>query len=123
MADKILAEFAPRKEQFIETRLYFQEEKVGEASMKLSPRKKEMLIQAILVKRAYRGRGLGSLLLSHAEEIAQREKVERLALKPFSLEDHYLSDANLEAWYSKRGYKHHGSLMLKPTPKLEGALR
>ncbi len=85
--------------------------KMGEVTVKVDRPRSEAEIDGLIVGRDFRGFGLGTELLSHAEGVAMRYDVGRIALKPVPIDG---SDLNgLRSWYVGRGYVREREFMVK----------
>lgn len=68
------------------------------------PRESMGFVYEIFVLEEFRERGLGGMLLTHAETIALQVGCVLLRLFVRSLDQEYLNDVQLAAWYSRRGF-------------------
>lgn len=62
------------------------------------------IVYEIFVLPPYRNKGIGSFLLSYAENLAITRGCNRIRLIPHSL-DKDINNQSLIAWYTKKGYK------------------
>jgi GNAT superfamily N-acetyltransferase len=84
----------------------------GEIIIKVLNDEKALSIEEVFVSRGFRNTGLGSRLLSFAENTACILGFRSVELRPFST-DPFISDPRLQDWYMKRGYKPRGGKMYK----------
>jgi len=85
--------------------------KLGEVTVKVDRPHSEAEIDGLLVGRDFRGFGLGTKLLNHAERVARRYGVGRIALRPVPIDGSDLKD--LRSWYLERGYVRQNGFMVK----------
>lgn len=62
-------------------------------------------VYELRVLKAWRGHGVGTAALKHAETMARREGYSRLSLKPYSLDSEGLANDALVAWYRRHGFE------------------
>jgi GNAT superfamily N-acetyltransferase len=84
----------------------------GELIIKVLNSEKALSIEEVFVPRKFRNTGLGSKLLTFAENTACILGFRSVELRPFST-DPLVSDIKLQEWYMKRGYLPDGNKMSK----------
>src|SRR5450759_3897335 len=84
----------------------------GELLIKVLNDEKALSIEEVFIERKFRNTGLGSRLLSFAENTASTLGFRCVELRPFST-DPLVSDIKLQEWYLKRGYRPDGEKMYK----------
>jgi GNAT superfamily N-acetyltransferase len=84
----------------------------GELLIKVLNDEKALSIEEVFISRKFRNTGLGSWLLSFAENTASTLGFRYVELRPFST-DPLVSDIKLQEWYMKRGYRPDGGKMYK----------
>ena len=84
----------------------------GELIIKVPKDKKALTIEEVFIERKFRNTGLGSRLLSFAENTARTLGFRSIELRPFST-DPLVSDTKLQEWYTKRGYQPDGGKMYR----------
>lgn len=62
------------------------------------------LVYEIYVLREFRARGVGNLLLAHAEAVAVDSGCKTLHLTARSLDQEVIDDENLVSWYGRKGF-------------------
>lgn len=92
-------------------RINVPEGRAGELLLRI-PSEGPLSIEEVFVERKYRRNGLGSRLVSFAEDTADSLKLQAVELRPFSV-DPIISDMELRDWYAKKGYLFEGGKMLK----------
>jgi GNAT superfamily N-acetyltransferase len=93
-------------------RLKMPEGMAGELIIKVLNDEKALSIEEVFVSRKFRNTGLGSRMLSFAENTASNLGFQYVELRPFST-DPLVSDIKLQEWYMKRGYQPDGRKMYK----------
>jgi GNAT superfamily N-acetyltransferase len=93
-------------------RLKMPEGTAGELLIKVLNDEKALSIEEVFVSRKFRNTGLGSRMLSFAENTASTLGFQYVELRPFST-DPLVSDIKLQEWYMKRGYQPDGRKMYK----------
>lgn len=76
------------------------------------------IIHEIYVLQAFRGKGVGTKLLTFAERYAVDNKCSSLQLTARSLDSGFMSDSHLREWYSRQGFRGDDSdrSMMKKVP-------
>jgi ribosomal protein S18 acetylase RimI-like enzyme len=78
-------------------------EEVAFVSLDFNPGGKHLSIYEIFIPRGVRGRGIGVRLLQEVEQMAKKEGYGKVQLSARPSDDY--PQAELAAWYKKRGYR------------------
>lgn len=93
-------------------RLTTTESTAGELLLRVPRSEKVLFIEEVFVERKYREMGLGTRLMSLAEEMAREMGLSTVELRPFS-NDPTNPENKLREWYKHRGYRQTGDKMHK----------
>lgn len=93
-------------------RLTTTEGTAGELLLRVPRKENSLFIEEVFVERRYRKMGLGTRLVSLAEETARALGLSTVELRPFS-NDPTIPDNKLKEWYKHRGFRQTGEKMWK----------
>ncbi len=87
--------------------------KVGELLVRFQKDKKLLILDGVIVEKEFRRQGVGTYLVSFAEDLAQRFSAKKVLLCPFPVDPSAYPKKELIKWYRKRGYMLNRGLMFK----------